>query len=85
MWLRLAALAGWPADQTANFEIEFWARRALYDAGEISTHTFWSGMLYGQLTAPPGSTLLYALRSTDAEMWTHTDEDVVRVSCLTEG
>ena len=79
MWARLAALAGWPADQTTDFETEFWARRAPYDAGEISTHAFWSGLLHGQLAAPRGSALLDALRSTDAEMWTHTDEAVVRV------
>ena len=79
MWAQLAALAGWPADQTTDFETEFWARRAPYDAGEISTHTFWSGLLRGQLAAPEGSALLDALRSTDAEMWTHTDEAVVQV------
>ncbi|MGX1127873.1 putative hydrolase of the HAD superfamily [Streptomyces glaucescens] len=50
-----------------------------YDAGELSTHDFWSGLLNGQLTAPPGSALLDALRSTDADMWTHTDEAVVQV------
>ncbi|CAL9676829.1 hypothetical protein SUDANB105_07960 [Streptomyces sp. enrichment culture] len=79
MWSRLAALAGWPAGQSADFETQFWARRAPYDAGEISTHDFWSGLLNGQLTAPPGSALLDALRSTDADMWTHTDEAVVQV------
>ncbi|MFF7953920.1 HAD family hydrolase [Streptomyces griseorubiginosus] len=79
MWVRLAALAGWPAEQTADFETEFWARRAPYDAGEISTHNFWSGLLNGQLNAPPGSALLDALRSTDAEMWTHTDEALVQI------
>ncbi|HLU98954.1 MAG TPA: HAD-IA family hydrolase, partial [Thermobifida alba] len=61
------------------FETAFWARRAPYDAGEISTHAFWSGLLHGQLAAPQGSALLDALRSTDAEMWTHTDEAVVQV------
>ncbi|MFJ9580646.1 HAD family hydrolase [Streptomyces sp. NPDC101191] len=79
MWVRLAALAGWPAEQTADFETEFWARRAPYDAGEISTHAFWNGLLNDQLAAPPGSALLNELRSTDAEMWTHTDEAVVGV------
>jgi putative hydrolase of the HAD superfamily len=79
MWERLAALAGWPADQTADFETEFWARRATYDAGEISTHAFWNGLLRGQLSAPQGSALLGVLRNTDAEMWTHIDEAVVRV------
>jgi putative hydrolase of the HAD superfamily len=79
MWAQLAALAGWPADQTADFETEFWARRAPYDAGEITTHDFWSGLFHGESAAPPGSALLDALRSTDAEMWTHTDEAVLRV------
>ncbi|MFF9158285.1 HAD family hydrolase [Streptomyces sp. NPDC014846] len=79
MWTRLAALAGWPADQTADFETEFWARRAPYDAGEITTHAFWSGLLRGQLTAPQGSPLLEALRRTDTEMWTQTDPAVVDV------
>ncbi|MER6409233.1 HAD-IA family hydrolase [Streptomyces viridosporus] len=79
MWARLAALAGWPADQSADFETAFWARRAPYDAGQISTHAFWRGLLHGPLTAPPGSALLAALRSTDTEMWTRTDEAVVRI------
>ncbi|MFI9772792.1 HAD-IA family hydrolase [Streptomyces sp. NPDC052415] len=83
MWNRLAALAGWPADRSADFETAFWARRTPYDAGEIDTHTFWNGLLHGRLTAPRGSALLDALRSTDAEMWTHTDEAVLRVLQVT--
>ncbi|MFC8373804.1 HAD-IA family hydrolase [Streptomyces sp. NPDC057239] len=79
MWARLAALAGWPADQTTDFETAFWARRAPYDAGETTPHAFWRGLLHGQLTAPQGSALLDALRTTDAEMWTYTDETVIRV------
>ncbi|MFF1678441.1 HAD family hydrolase [Streptomyces sp. NPDC058256] len=79
MWERLAALAGWPAGRSADFETAFWARRELYDAGVTSTHDFWADLLIGNLTAPPGSTLLDTLRRADAEMWTHTDEAVISV------
>ncbi|MEU1601138.1 hypothetical protein ABZ468_52755 [Streptomyces sp. NPDC005708] len=79
MWDRLAALAGRPADQTWDFENAFWARREPYDAGEITTHAFWSGLLRGGLIASPGSALLDTLRQTDTDMWTHTDPAVVSV------
>ncbi|MGI5509137.1 HAD-IA family hydrolase [Streptomyces sp. CA-106131] len=79
MWERLAALAGWPPEQTSDFENGFWARREPYDAGELTTHSFWSGLLRGGLTAPPGSALLDTLRQTDTDMWTHTDPAVVSV------
>ncbi|MEU6070621.1 HAD-IA family hydrolase [Streptomyces sp. NPDC047082] len=78
-WQRLAALAGWPADQTADFETAFWAHREPYDADQISTYAFWAQLLYGDLSAPPGSALLDTLCRTDTEMWTRTDQAVVSV------
>ncbi|MEU6324964.1 HAD-IA family hydrolase [Streptomyces sp. NPDC047009] len=79
MWQNLAHLAGWPTDQTADFERAFWAQRALYDAGEITTHTFWNGLLGDGWKASPRSALLEALRRTDTDMWTQTDPDVIDV------
>lgn len=73
MWTQLADLAGWPADQVRDFTTAFWSRRAAYDAGEITDHDFWSGLLRNGRAAPPGSLLLDTLRRTDTAMWTRTD------------
>jgi putative hydrolase of the HAD superfamily len=78
-WRQLATLAGWSEDTTEDFEAAFWKRRTPYDEGTITTSTFWSGLLRGDRTAPPGSALLDALRETDTEMWTRTDPEVLRI------
>jgi putative hydrolase of the HAD superfamily len=78
-WAALATLAGWPPNQTADFERAFWARREPYDSGELTTHAFWNDLLRGELTAPPGSALLDTLRQADTAMWTRTDPAVMSV------
>jgi putative hydrolase of the HAD superfamily len=78
-WENLAALAGWPVGQHHAFQQAFWRRREAYDAGAITTHAFWHGLLRGGRSAPQGSQLLTALRRTDTAMWTNTDPNVLAV------
>ncbi|MFK0142530.1 HAD-IA family hydrolase [Streptomyces murinus] len=84
MWTRLADLAGWPVDQVQDFTRAFWSRRAAYDAGEITDHDFWNGLLRGGRAAPPGSSLLDTLRRTDTAMWTRTDPAMLHLLQTTQ-
>jgi putative hydrolase of the HAD superfamily len=79
MWSRLAVLAGWPAAHTEIFMRAFWGRRAAYDAGVLSDHSFWRDLVRGGREAGPGSEFLAALRRADTQMWIRTDSAVLEV------